>query len=384
MDYTSLRPLPDDERIRIINGLSSLRTGLNAVPAKGPKNFLLATWNIREFGGTKFSRVTDAFYYIAECINRFDLVAVQEVRQDLVALKQVMRILGKDWGYIFSDVSFADGGNGERLAFVYDRSRVHFTGLAGELVLPSKSATELMSQISRTPLLCGFQAGWAKFNLCTVHIYYGKAKREDPKRVDEINAAARFLAEKAKSYINIVDPIAYSPENLVLLGDFNIFDRTDATFDALTKNKFVVPEQLLKLKGSNALETKFYDQIAFFKETRGIAIKDAGIFNFYKYVFNDAKVFSGTNLVPARTPFDTWRTFQMSDHLIMWTEFDVDKTDTYLKSLLRVEAATEKTTRTSGKKKAATPKISRSKTPNRRTPSRKTSSRKTAGKAPRR
>lgn len=340
MDYTSLRRSTDDERIRIIRGLSDLRKGLNSVPAKGPGNFLLATWNIREFGGTKFTRINDSFYYIAECISRFDLVAVQEVRQDLIALKRVMRILGKDWDYIFSDVSFADGGNGERLAFVYNRSRVQFTGLAGELVLPSKSATALMAQISRTPLICGFQAGWAKFNLCTVHIYYGKAKPDDPKRIDEINALAKFLAEKAKSYINVDDPIAYSPENLLLLGDFNIFDRTDATFEALTKNKFVIPEPLLKLKGSNALETKFYDQIAFYKETKGIKTKAAGIFNFYKYVFNDPKAFSGTKLVPTKSPFATWRTFQMSDHLIMWTEFDVDKTDTYLRSLVNIEAAT--------------------------------------------
>lgn len=343
MDYTGLRRLSDIDRSRIIPGLSLLRQGLNQVPSKGPSNFLLATWNVREFGGTKYGgRTPDALYYIAECINRFDLVAVQEVRQDLVALKQVVRLLGKDWDYIYSDVSFADAGNSERLAFLFNRSRVHFTGLAGELVLPSKSATEKMVQLARTPFLCGFQSGWAKFNLCTVHIYYGTGKKDDPRRIAEINALAKLLSSKAKSYVRTDDLIAYSPENLILLGDFNIFGREDETFLALTKNKFIIPEPLLRQEGSNISKDKFYDQIAFYEKTSGIDMKNAGVFNFYDYVFNDATVFEGSDQLPSTAKFNAWRTYQMSDHLIMWTEFNVDKTDTYLKSLAEIESGPQK------------------------------------------
>lgn len=343
MDYTGLRPRSgldqrrqtDVDRSRTVQALTALRAGLKQLPPKGPGNFLLATWNIREFGGKKFrGRIDDALYCIAECISRFDLVAVQEVRQDLVALKRVMRLLGRDWDYIYNDVSFADAGNGERLAFLFNRSRVRFTGLAGELVLPSKAATELVAQIARTPFLCGFQSGWAKFNLCTVHIYYGEGKKDDPKRIEEIDLTARLLADKAKSYINLESSADYSPENLVLLGDFNIFGREDATFQALTKNKFVIPEPLLRqTKGSNVAQDKFYDQIAFFKETRGIKAISAGVFDFYKYVFNDPALYK--DLMPPKAAFNTWRTYQLSDHLIMWTEFDVDRTDDYLKSLAR-------------------------------------------------
>ncbi len=371
MDYTGLRPMSDIDRRRIIAGLSQLRTGLNDIPAKTAGNFLLATWNIREFGGGKFGgRISDAFYYIAECINRFDLVAVQEVRQDLLALKKVARLLGKDWDYIFSDVSFADGGNAERLAFLYNRSRVHFTGLAGELVLPGKSATKRMAQLARSPFICGFQAGWAKFNLCTVHIYYGTGKKDNPRRIDEIGALAKLLANKAKSYIQIDDPISYSPENLILLGDFNIFGREDATFKALTDNGFVIPKPLLREQGSNIAKDKFYDQIAFFGETRGIDASKAGVFDFYKYVFNDADAFEGTTLLPPAAAFTMWRTYQMSDHLIMWTEFNVDKTDTYLKSLAESEGetatsppagATKKKTKKAQARKAAAKKTAASK-----------------------
>ncbi|WP_247281286.1 MULTISPECIES: hypothetical protein [unclassified Bradyrhizobium] len=214
MNYTGLRWIKDDkQRQRIVAGLSKLRTGLKKkVPAKSDGTLLLATWNIREFGGTKYGgRTTDAMYYIAECISRFDLIAVQEVRADLKALKEILRLLGRQWDVIFTDVSFADGGNFERLAFVYNTAKVSFTGLAGELVLPSKTATERMSQVARTPFVCGFQVGWAKFNLCTVHIYYGTAKAEDLRRVDEINALAKLLATKAKDYINTSAPADSRP-----------------------------------------------------------------------------------------------------------------------------------------------------------------------------
>jgi len=337
MYYGGIREVQDaKQRLRIVEGLGRLRGGLKEkVPAKSDGTLLLATWNIREFGGTKGGgRTTDAMYYIAECLSRFDLIAVQEVRANLKALKEILRLLGRQWDVIFTDVSHADGGNFERLAFVYNTAKVSFTGLAGELVLPSKAATEKMSQISRTPFICGFQVGWAKFNLCTVHIYYGTAKAEDPKRVDEINALAKLLAAKAKDYIETKAPVDYSPEHLVLLGDFNIFSRTDKTYEALTKNKFQVPEELQKLpQGSNVDQSKFYDQIAFFKQKVGVTNTNAGVFNFFDYVFNDASEFKGGKGAPTAKTFSQWRTYQMSDHLIMWCEFSVDQTDVYLKSL---------------------------------------------------
>jgi hypothetical protein len=333
MNYTGIRDLKVPERRRVLDVLGKIRAGLTKeIPAKSTRSLLLASWNIREFGGKKYGgRTPDAMYCIAECLSRFDLIAVQEVRSDLAALQRILRYLGPDWDLVYSDVSYADGGNSERLAFVYDRRRVSFSGLAGELVLPMKGATDLMKQIARTPFICGFQAGWAKFNLCTVHIYYGKSTAVDPRRVDEIEALAELLAGKAKDYIDVDRKVVYSPENLVLLGDFNIFAKDDATFKALTDNGFVIPDKLQQLPGSNVQQNKFYDQIAFFKDVAGIKSLNAGVFDFYKYVFNDAAIYQA--VMQAGAKFNDWRTYQMSDHLIMWCEFDVDQTDVYLKFL---------------------------------------------------
>jgi hypothetical protein len=106
---------------------------------KADDRLLLATWNIRDFDSNKFGfgpRRPETYYYIAEMIACFDLVAVQEVNRDLSALDKVMRILGREWDYIVTDTTAPPSGNDERMAFVYNREKVWFRKIAGEIVLP--------------------------------------------------------------------------------------------------------------------------------------------------------------------------------------------------------------------------------------------------------
>ena len=66
-------------------------------------------------------RAEECLYYMAEIISHFDLVAVQEVREDLKALDRLRRILGsRYWKYVVTDVTEGSPGNRERLAFLYD------------------------------------------------------------------------------------------------------------------------------------------------------------------------------------------------------------------------------------------------------------------------
>jgi len=71
-----------------------------------------------------------------EIIDRFDLVALQKVRDDLRALDRLRDRLGHHWSYLVSDVTEGHAGNRERLAYLYDTRKVRFLGMAGELVLP--------------------------------------------------------------------------------------------------------------------------------------------------------------------------------------------------------------------------------------------------------
>src|SRR4030095_16999037 len=191
---------------RTIGKLLNLREKLrNEVPEKHlESNLIIATWNIREFDSPAYGeRADEAFYYIAEIISKFDIVAVQEVRQDLKALKRLLEILGGYWEYMVTDVTEGRQGNKERLAFLFDTRKVKFGGLVGELVLPpfeekdketGQTIYKPVKQLSRTPYMCGFRAGWTNFILCTVHILYGASVADDPGRIKEIEDIAQALA----------------------------------------------------------------------------------------------------------------------------------------------------------------------------------------------
>lgn len=342
---------------RTLSRLLALRKALgDTVPKKQMEsNLLLATWNIREFGTSKYGGRTDeAYYYIAEVISKFDIVALQEVKEDLSALKKLMSILGGYWEYTFTDVTAGKQGNGERLAFVFDTRKVKFGGLAGEMVLPpfekkdpvsGQTIYEPVKQLARTPYLCGFRAGWTNFLLSTVHILYGEAIANNKERTKEIQQLANTMAKRA------TDKFEWS-NNIVLLGDFNIFSPEDDTYKAIEKAGFEIPEQLKKLPGSNVPKNKFYDQIAFkVRANRFETTGKAGVFDYYEYVMKleDEKLYAKAmgdeyekdskgkkRDAKGKTSYykTYWRTFQLSDHLPMWVEIKIDHTDAYLNGKL--------------------------------------------------
>lgn len=121
---------------RTAANLIDLRVQLDRdVPPKTVlERLLLATWNIQAFGTT--NRLEESYWYIAEILSRFDLIAIQEIKGDLSALDQVRALLGDWWDYIVTDVTEGSAGNNERLGFLFDTRKVEFGGIAGEIVLP--------------------------------------------------------------------------------------------------------------------------------------------------------------------------------------------------------------------------------------------------------
>src|SRR5262245_66227872 len=119
-NYTGLQGLKRSDPVaakRCAGRLLAMRDGLEPLRArKSDGSLLLATWNIRDFDSNKFGwgpRLPETFYYLAEMISCFDLVAVQEVNEDLGPFRKVMRLLGREWDYIVTDVTEGSGGNGE-------------------------------------------------------------------------------------------------------------------------------------------------------------------------------------------------------------------------------------------------------------------------------
>jgi endonuclease/exonuclease/phosphatase family metal-dependent hydrolase len=310
-------------------------------------SLVLASWNIREFDSSAYgAREDEPLYYIAEIIDHFDLVAVQEVRDDLAALERLMDLLGWWWKYLLTDVTVGEPGNQERMAFLYDSRKVRFGGLAGEVVIPPHEedgkTLKPAKQLARTPFITGFGVDWFKCTICTTHILYGTGASEDPDRMEEIRVLARFLADRTK------ERYAWA-KNMILLGDFNIFDTSDQTMQAILEAGFTIPE---KLQGhpSNAPKTRHYDQIAFIAPEldNHLELSEAGVFDYYRYVYREedeplyvedmGEAYLRNEEGTARTEqgrtsyYKTyWRTYQMSDHLPMWIELKTDFGEEYLK-----------------------------------------------------
>ena len=319
---------------RTIAGLLRLKQALDKkLPSKTiDQTLMLASWNIREFGGKKSGgRKYEDLFYIAEILSRFDLIAMQEVRDNLDAFDSLMRILGRWWKYLVSDVTFGRQGNSERLAFIYDSRKILFGGLAGELVPPAEGKKRPFKSefaFARTPYLAGFQAGWFKFTVCTQHAYYGESKPDDPQRQKELEAIVELLRKRMKSEDRWAN-------NVILLGDFNIFSTKDKTFLAIEKGGFEIPA---KIKGqyTNAGLDKPFDQIAFLAPDmkRQVEIAKAGVFPFFEYVYRNED--RATYLQGKSEPtYRQWRTYKMSDHLPLWVELKVDFGIDYLSRKVR-------------------------------------------------
>lgn len=342
--YAGLKRIQDDVmRRRTIDGLKRLRTALStAIPARtATGTLLLATWNIREFDSGKYGyRPAEPYYYIAEILSRFDLIAIQEVRDGLYPLQELVRILGADWDFLVTDVTLGSAGNSERMAYIYDRRKVSFTGVAAELVLPkANGAKDEPVQMARSPYVAGFRAGWAYLTLATVHIYYGTGVAVDPRRLAEITAFSKTIAKNASKLSSAPQ---YAPgatpvtDNLIMLGDFNIFNRADVTMQAITSAGFVVPEALQGIPGSNVDKNKHYDQIAYYKKLTHLKpTGNAGVLDYYEHIYRlaDEADYANDRAVKPGRSFKDWRTYRMSDHLPMWIELGIDDADAYLDGL---------------------------------------------------
>ena len=134
----------------------------------------------------------------------------------------------------------APSGNDERIAFLFDKNK-------GELPQPGgrgrpareRSQKRLIEgkreQFARTPFYATFQARWFKFNLCTVHIYYGEENSGPAlaRRVGEIDHLAAFLAAQRQQG---------ERGTYISLGDFNVISPEHQTMQALLRHGFTVPE----------------------------------------------------------------------------------------------------------------------------------------------
>lgn len=366
-------------KARCAERLLAIRSSLSGLrKRKSDSSILLATWNIRDFDSNKFGfgpRLPETFYYLAEMVSAFDIVALQEVNRDLSALSTLMKILGREWDYIVTDATEGSGGNDERMAFVFNTEKVFFRKIAGEVVLPEgqlvvspkaakagetvaegAAAQDVKQQFARTPFLVAFQAGWFRFSLCTVHIYYGSESGAQLKRrIGEIERLVEFFAKrqdkeaaaatKASGRADAIEGV----ENYILLGDFNVVSPEHQTMTALKSNGFTVPAAIdgktVRKDGAH-----FYDQIAVRAKDPRFKVVGGGMIDMFQDVFRDTPEDRALYAphMPTKDPekdpkystksaeglYRKWRTWQMSDHSPLWVEIQTDFADDYLGRLV--------------------------------------------------
>ncbi len=288
-----------------------------AIPQKSKDRLLLATWNLANFGAQ--IRRPDDYALIAEVISWFDLVAVQEVKDNRTGLDQLMAALPKTWRVIFSDAA----GNDERMTFVYDSTKVATREFVGEIAVePSdlknvklpETTLAKFEGFDRNPYIVSFQSGKTLFCLVNVHLYYGddSAKESLERRALEAYAVARWCERESKSK-NAFTPL------IAALGDFNLpkVDPSDPIFKALTRTGLQLPDHSTQI-GSNLQGDQAYDQVAYFPTGAGARFTGkSGVFDF------DGAVFA--ELWKTKTPvqFRSYIRYFLSDHRPLWAEFSV-------------------------------------------------------------
>ena len=251
-------------KIEALFDQSNLEYGL---PARRSDSVVIGTFNIRKLGAVG-KRSSQSWNLLVNIARQFDLLAIQEVMDDLSGLEHLVELLGTDYGMVASDVTGAmpgRRGNAERLAFIFNWKRVQRTALASDVTYdrsevirnlyenrfeyaaawddhskklgkweekakqrresggraPSKPPIELPRFLTfiRQPHCVTFRipgigsAAPYEFLVINAHLLYGKNKKE---REWEFRALTEWLCLRAKQADTLYHP------NLLLLGDCNL------------------------------------------------------------------------------------------------------------------------------------------------------------------
>jgi endonuclease/exonuclease/phosphatase family metal-dependent hydrolase len=299
------------EEIRAIRRYVATKPG-RGIPRKRADRLLIATWNIANLGVQQ--RRSKDYRLIAEIISWFDLVAVQEVNDNLQGLEGVREWLPDRYRALYSDAS----GNRERMAFLYDSRKVGVQEEIGELAPPPKDSRSIRLReirrafegFDRTPYLGTFRAGRLVFTLVNVHLYYGGASKQDlDRRALETLAVARWADIRRRSGYA-------STHDVICLGDFNLprVSPGDRIYEALTRRGLRIPRHQTQI-GTSISEDRHYDQIAFFPgETATEHTGEIGVVDFDGAVFHRLWE-SGT-----RKQFNAYVRYYLSDHRPLWAQ----------------------------------------------------------------
>lgn len=283
------------------------------IPDRSNNALLVATWNIANLGAQQ--RRDQDRSLIAEILSWFDIIGIQECRENFADLDDLMHKLGGSYRFLMSDAS----GNNERMVFIYHSSKLAPLEEIGEIAFPPSDygsiklpgVTQKFEGFDRTPFLVSFEYKHTSLIFVNVHLFYGDDKPKSmARRSLETFAVAKWADRRHHSKYSFT-------RELVAMGDFNMpkSEPTDPIFKALTKLGLDVPEYSSQI-ASNIADDANYDQIAFLPGTTLAWFHHVkGVFDYDKAIF-PALWDNGKGM----KHFLAYLRYYISDHRPMWVQ----------------------------------------------------------------
>jgi len=170
--------------------LAGSRAEAFGLPRRRQKSVVLGSFNIRKLGDPA-NKSEGAWQFLKSICQRFDLLAVQEVQDNLDGIRHLKSLLGPDYGLVVSDATGSFPGEAslaERLAFLFRWRRVSRTEVASDITYDRTKVANTLFQFR--------DDFWAAF----------EDHAQDLARIEAENEARRRAGKKRKTAPPVPQP----------------------------------------------------------------------------------------------------------------------------------------------------------------------------------
>ena len=142
-----------------VNTLLDANERCFGLPERRTDSVVLASFNIRKLGQIS-NKSAGAWDFLRRFCRQCDLIAIQEVQDDLEGLNHLKDLLGSKYGMVASDITGGIAGKRgmvERLAYLFQWERVERTEVASDITIDRSAVLDTLYE-QRVDFLAAFKA----------------------------------------------------------------------------------------------------------------------------------------------------------------------------------------------------------------------------------